>query len=97
MVVAARKMGPDVVAWSESRAPGLEVPMPTLPCAVRMKKVEVAVGLVDDAMVKRGRAPRAGTPATDRRAQGDEVPIPKRLSVVSIARKFAESMVFDPE
>ena len=79
----------------ESTAPGEVDPMrPKRPPEVRWAKVVVALGPVDDAMVKSGVPEgRARLPATESLAQGEEVPIPSLRFVASMPRKFAESMV----
>ena len=79
-------------------APGEVEPIkPNSPPAVRWAKVVVAPDPVDEAIVKSGREPRSNAPATESRAQGEEVPMPNRLLVVSRARKLAESRVVAPE
>ena len=69
-----------------------------MPEGSRIIRVEVAFGPVEEATTNRGVAEGSRfDPAMDRRAHGDEVPTPRRLLVVSMARKLAESRVVAPE
>ena len=100
--VEIKNAGAVEVAVRESRAAGEVVPRPKFPEGRRMRSVEVAPGLgpVDEAMVKSGRSVvRMDAPATESRAQGVEVPMPKSPcpAVLLRFRKFAESRVVAPE
>ena len=101
VVVEIKSAGAVEVAVRDRVAAGVVVPpRPRLPWLLTMSMVVVAgtTEPVDEAMVKRGvPAPRPGAPATESRAQGDEVPMPKRPLVASRLRKFAEDRVVAPE
>ena len=95
--VETRKTGAVVVPPRERVALGEVVPKPRNPPGVTMRTVVVALGPVEEAMVKRGVWESAGAPAIERRAQGVEVPTPKSPFVMSVDRKLAESRVVAPE
>ena len=60
--------------------------------------MEVAFGPVEDAITNSGVAEgRRFDPAMDRRAHGEDVPMPSSPFVVSSARKLAESRVVAAE
>ena len=100
VVVETKNTGAVEVPVNARVAEGDEVPSPKFPDGRRIRRVEVAPGLgpVVEAMVKSGllfASPNA--PAIERRAQGEEVPMPRKPFVVSRLRKFAESRVVAPE
>jgi len=100
VVVETRNAGAVEVPVSPKVAEGDDVPSPKFPEGRRIRSVEVAplLMLVDEAMAKSGRSVvRLGEPAIERRAQGEEVPMPRKPFVVSRLRKFAESRVVAPE
>ena len=70
----------------EKTEPGVVVPMPTLPSWSTMNAVEVAKAAVEVDMEKSGAVPPEA-PATESRAYGVEVPIPK---LPFVARKTEE-------
>ena len=60
----------------ESAEPGVEVPMPTRPVLVIVKRVEVAKALVVEEMVKRFKFAVLLAAKSERSPYGDEVPMP---------------------
>ena len=60
----------------ESAEPGVEVPMPTRPVLVMVKRVDVAKALVVEEMVKRFRFAVLLAAKSERSPYGDEVPMP---------------------
>ena len=100
LVVETRMMGAVEVPNMENVACGDVVPpRPRLPADVTMSTVVEALGPVEDAMAKNGVWESAGAPAMVRRAQGEEVPIPRSPcpAVLLRFRKFAESRVVAEE
>jgi hypothetical protein len=62
--------------WTDKVAEGEVVPMPTLPLPLIIKSVEVATAADEEPTAKSGPRVAAFALATDRFAQGVEVPTP---------------------
>ena len=74
----------EIAPSTANRVPGVLVAMPTFPAPSIMNAV-VVLNVVDVETAKTGMVVEADTPATESRANGVEVPIPKVPFTVEVA------------